>query len=68
MHRGVIDLARATGAVILPVLVLPSGRWILTRARDRMQVPRPFCRVRLLFGAPLESDEVRASGGAGIRR
>lgn len=66
VHRGVIDLARDTGAAILPVVVVPSRRWILTRAWDRMQVPKPFGTLRLAFGTPISvghgesDDEARA--------
>jgi lysophospholipid acyltransferase (LPLAT)-like uncharacterized protein len=35
------------------VVVVPSRRWILTRAWDRMQVPKPFGTLRLAFGTPI---------------
>ena len=54
VHRGVFDLARDTGAAILPVVVVPSRRWILTRTWDRMQVPKPFSTLRLAFDAPID--------------
>ena len=57
VHRGIIDLARTTGAVILPVVVVASRRWIFARAWDRMQLPRPFSTVRLIFGAALDPYE-----------
>ena len=55
VHRGVADLARDTGAPILPTLVLPSRRWFLGRTWDRFQIPQPFTLVRLIFGAPIET-------------
>jgi lysophospholipid acyltransferase (LPLAT)-like uncharacterized protein len=66
VHRGVVDLARDTGAAILPVVVVPSRRWILTRTWDRMQIPKPFGTLRLAFGMPISvgagesDDDVRA--------
>lgn len=54
VHRGVADLARDTGAPILPTLVLPSRRWFLGRTWDRFQIPQPFTLVRLIFGEPLQ--------------
>ena len=57
VHRGVVDLARETGAVILPVMVLPSRRWIVADAWDRMQLPRPFCTIRLIFGPPIDPSD-----------
>lgn len=54
VHRGVAELALGTGVPVLPVIVLPSRRWLLTRAWDRFQIPRPFCTVRLIFGPPID--------------
>jgi lysophospholipid acyltransferase (LPLAT)-like uncharacterized protein len=54
VHRGVVDLARETGAAILPVVVVPSRRWILPRTWDRMQIPKPFSTLRLAFDAPID--------------
>ncbi|HXJ33149.1 MAG TPA: DUF374 domain-containing protein [Candidatus Eisenbacteria bacterium] len=65
VHRGVVELARQTGAMILPTMVLASRHWTLTRAWDRFQIPKPFCRMRLIFGEPIdpadhEDDDLRA--------
>ena len=54
VHRGVAELALETGAPVLPVVVLPSRRWFLTRAWDRFQIPKPFCTIRLIFGPPID--------------
>ncbi len=54
VQRGVAQHALDTGAVVLPTVVLPSRRWFLGRTWDRMQIPAPFCTVRLVFGEPLE--------------
>jgi len=62
VHRGIVDLARRTGAVILPVVVVPSRRWIFTRAWDRLQLPHPFSTVLMAFGAPLDPAEHRDDG------
>lgn len=66
VHRGVVDLARDTSAAILPVVVVPSRRWILPRTWDRLQIPKPFSTLRLAFDAPIDvepddsADDVRA--------
>ena len=39
---------------MLPTLVLPRRRILLTPAWDRMQVPAPFTEVRLIFAPPIE--------------
>lgn len=63
IHRGVVDLARTTGAMIVPCVIIPSRRWILRRTWDRLQVPQPFCRLTMTFARPLDSrdepDEAR---------
>jgi lysophospholipid acyltransferase (LPLAT)-like uncharacterized protein len=60
VHRGVVDLARETSAAILPVVVVPSRRWILRRTWDRLQIPKPFSTLRLAFDEPIhvEADDV----------
>ena len=53
VRRGVVDLSFDTDAPVLPVVVLPSRRWMLARTWDRFQIPKPFCTIRLIFGPPL---------------
>ncbi|MEK7705259.1 MAG: DUF374 domain-containing protein [Myxococcota bacterium] len=55
VHRGVASIAQQHGAVILPTIVLPSRRWILPRTWDRFQIPKPFCRIELIFGEPIDT-------------
>ena len=63
VHRGVVSLARTTGATIVPCVIVPSRRWILRRTWDRFQIPTPFCRLSMTFGPPFdpqaEPDDVR---------
>ncbi len=49
---GVIHLARATGALIVPVTYAASHTRQL-RSWDRLIVPLPFCRVLYVIGEPL---------------
>jgi lysophospholipid acyltransferase (LPLAT)-like uncharacterized protein len=57
VHRGVTVLPRQVkGSVVLPVVVVPSRRWILTRTWDRMQVPKPFSTVHLCIGEPISAE------------
>jgi lysophospholipid acyltransferase (LPLAT)-like uncharacterized protein len=53
VHRGVVDLARRTGATIVPCVIVPSRRWVL-RSWDRFQIPWPFCRLSMSFAPPLD--------------
>jgi lysophospholipid acyltransferase (LPLAT)-like uncharacterized protein len=59
---GVIWLAGATGNPILPFHIETDRCWTLS-SWDRTQIPKPFSRVAIVFGAPLsvrgsEPDEV----------
>jgi lysophospholipid acyltransferase (LPLAT)-like uncharacterized protein len=54
VHRGVVDLARRTGATIVPCVIIPSRRWILRHAWDRFQIPLPFCSLSMTFAPPLD--------------
>jgi len=63
VHRGIANLARETGAPVLPLCLVPSRRWILRRAWDRFQIPAPFASVDGYFGEPLwfgAGDDVEA--------
>jgi len=71
VHRGVVDLARRTGATIVPCVIVPSRRWIL-RSWDRFQIPFPFCRLSMTFAPPLDpramldDERLRHSVGAAL--
>jgi lysophospholipid acyltransferase (LPLAT)-like uncharacterized protein len=55
VHRGVVDLARATDAciVVAGVFAEPS-RFILERTWDRTQLPRPFSMLTGRFRPPID--------------
>ena len=52
IHRGIALLAIETGAPIACAAVVPTRRWFFSRAWDRFQIPKPFCRLDISF-APL---------------
>jgi hypothetical protein len=54
VHRGVAELACRSGAPVVPLAAVPDRRWILARSWDRFQIPRPFSRLVVHCGAPLE--------------
>jgi lysophospholipid acyltransferase (LPLAT)-like uncharacterized protein len=61
IKAGVVSLARATGAVVVPVYVTSDRAWYFS-SWDRFMLPKPFARVNLRFGQMLdlssgESDE-----------
>lgn len=59
IHRGVVDLARRTHAAIIPVIGLPSRRWIFTNTWDRLQLPKPFSTVRFIMGDPIYVEPIK---------
>jgi lysophospholipid acyltransferase (LPLAT)-like uncharacterized protein len=48
---GIIFLAQKTGAAVLPVSMEYSGCWRV-KSWDRFIVPKPFSKVRVIFGQP----------------
>ena len=48
-HRGVAKLALETGITIVPVILVPTKRWILTKTWDRMQLPKPFTDINIYW-------------------
>lgn len=61
VRLGVAELARRTGATVVPFIVVSSRRWCLTRSWDRLQLPLPFARVTGYFGEPLAPDPDKSS-------
>lgn len=59
VRKGVAVLSQRTGAPVVVMAAIPSQRWIIQRAWDRFQIPKPFCRIDAYFGEPLhpEKDE-----------
>ena len=66
VHPGVARLALATGAAILVGIPRPQHRWVLERAWDRFQIPKPFTSIDMYFAEPLiplpdeSEDELRS--------
>ena len=54
VQPGILKLAERTGAVIVPVLLVPRFRFILHKTWDRMQIPLPFARLDYAFGPPID--------------
>jgi len=65
---GVVAAAQVTGAPIVPVAAVSSSSWRL-RSWDELRIPKPFARVRIVYGAPLlVSGEVSRSAAAEMLR
>ncbi len=50
--QGVVFLAQKSGAPVVPIHMEYSGCWRL-KSWDRFVVPRPFAKLRAIFGAPI---------------
>jgi hypothetical protein len=50
---GLVFLAQKTGALILPMNIEYSSCWRL-KTWDRFIIPRPFSRIRVVFGEPVK--------------
>ncbi len=53
-HKGIGKLSQEGDAVVLNLILVPSRRWIFTRAWDRLQIPQPFSRIDGYFCEPIE--------------
>jgi lysophospholipid acyltransferase (LPLAT)-like uncharacterized protein len=51
--QGVVFLAQKSGAPIVPIHMEYSSSWRL-KSWDRFVVPRPFAKLRAIFGAPFQ--------------
>ncbi|WP_186767746.1 lysophospholipid acyltransferase family protein [Blastopirellula retiformator] len=53
VHKGVALLSQKTGAAVVNLVAKPERRWILTKTWDRLQIPKPFCRINGYFAEPV---------------
>ncbi len=53
IKAGVVSLARATGAVVVPVYTVSDRAWYFN-SWDRFMLPKPFAKVVLRFGDMLD--------------
>lgn len=54
VHKGIAVLARQAEAAVVVMIPVPTRRWVLSKAWDRLQIPKPFCRIDGYFGEPVE--------------
>jgi lysophospholipid acyltransferase (LPLAT)-like uncharacterized protein len=53
VKAGVVSLARATGALVVPTYATADRAWYFN-SWDRFMLPKPFARVHLRFGAMMD--------------
>lgn len=56
-QRGAGFLAEKTDTPAIPVIVIPSRRWVVAKTWDRVQFPMPFCVIDVYFGEPIWRNE-----------
>lgn len=52
---GIVELAKKTGQVIVPVRASCDRAWFIPRAWNKSYVPKPFAKVRVNYGAAISS-------------
>ncbi|MAG92232.1 MAG: hypothetical protein CMJ48_00560, partial [Planctomycetaceae bacterium] len=53
VNKGIALLSQKTGAAVINIVPVPTRRWILSRAWDRLQIPKPFSTIHFHFGEPI---------------
>jgi lysophospholipid acyltransferase (LPLAT)-like uncharacterized protein len=56
VSRGVSRLAFETGAAIVTATPVPRRRWVLGKAWDHFQIPKPFTHIDFYFGDVIRVD------------
>ena len=53
LKSGIVDVARKTGAPVIPTTCVGSSMWILRKTWDQTRIPKPFSRVLVHYGEPI---------------
>jgi lysophospholipid acyltransferase (LPLAT)-like uncharacterized protein len=61
--KGVAQIALIAGAGVIPISVVPERSWRL-KSWDRFMIPKPFSRVTIRIGHPLEPGAIIADNNA----
>jgi lysophospholipid acyltransferase (LPLAT)-like uncharacterized protein len=56
LKAGIVDIASKTGALIVPITSVGNPTWTLAKTWDQTKIPKPFCRVLVHYGEPIEVD------------
>ena len=68
VQGGIISLAQRTGGLIVPVTVSPNPAWIFRKAWDRTMIAKPFSRIDIVYGEPVEVPaKLKAAESAALR-
>lgn len=50
---GVMDVARRSGAAVIPITCMGEHSWILHKTWDKTRIPKPFTRLIAYYGEPI---------------
>ena len=53
LKNGIADIARKTGAPIVPVTTYGQNNWILKKTWDKTRIPKPFSKIIIYYGEPI---------------
>jgi len=53
LKNGIVDIARKSGAPILPLTSYGQNSWILRKTWDQTRIPKPFSRIIIYYGEPV---------------
>ncbi len=53
LKNGIVDIARKTGAPVMPLVSVGDSYWVLSKTWDQTRVPKPFARVLVYYGTPI---------------
>ena len=67
MKPGVLSAAARAGAVVIPVHAEADRAWRL-RSWDRFMIPKPFARIRMVYGTPFTVERGPANEAAAMAR
>lgn len=52
--RGIIEAAKESGGVILPLASYPTNAWVFEKAWDKFRLPKPFSKIIFQYCEPIE--------------
>jgi lysophospholipid acyltransferase (LPLAT)-like uncharacterized protein len=53
LKNGIVDIARKSGAPVLPITCIGSPCWTLAKTWDQTRIPKPFSRLLVYYGEPI---------------
>ncbi len=52
VKAGIIEIARRTGGMVVPMSPIPEKYWEFKKAWDQFRVPKPFTKITVVYGEP----------------